>query len=304
MPCYYPRDGWRSRSVNPETGRRSVVFDRKAGFEDMPVTVPCGQCIGCRLERSRQWAMRCMHEAQLHDDNCFLTLTYDDEHLPEDGSLDVKHFQDFMKRLRERIKPRKVRFFHCGEYGEQTLRPHYHALLFGFDFPDRVFYTTRNGNSLDISPTLQELWGHGFCTVGALTFESAAYVARYVLKKVTGDGAEDHYTRVNSETGEIVKVRPEYTTMSRRPGIAADWWRKYRQEVIDHDSVILRGREMRPPAFYDRLLEVEEPELHARMKAKRKAQGERFAHDNTTNRLRTREKVKRAQVTFLKRTVE
>ena len=141
MPCYYPIDGWRSKNVNPETGKRSIVFTKDQAFLDMPVKVPCGQCIGCRLERSRQWAMRCVHEAQLHEDSCFITLTYNDENLPDDASLNVKHFQNFMKEFRAAIAPKKVRFFHCGEYGEHNGtykheqsyglsslgRPHYHC---------------------------------------------------------------------------------------------------------------------------------------------------------------------------------
>src|SRR4051794_29862641 len=100
MPCFRPLKGYRARVTNPDTGKRSIVFNARKGFNDLPVDLPCGQCIGCRLERSRQWAIRCSHEAKLHEENCFITLTYAPEHLPPGGTLVVKDFQDFMKRLR------------------------------------------------------------------------------------------------------------------------------------------------------------------------------------------------------------
>ena len=103
MACYYPLKGYRARAVNPKTGKRSIVFDSSLGFMDMPVEFACGQCIGCRIERSRQWAIRCVHEAQLYEANCFITLTYAPEHLPKNGSLVLEHFQKFMKRLRKRV---------------------------------------------------------------------------------------------------------------------------------------------------------------------------------------------------------
>ena len=130
MPCFSPLDGYRSRTVNA-SGKRSIVFDIHEGFHDRPVSVPCGQCVGCRLEKSRQWAMRCVHEASLYDENCFITLTYDDEFLPVGGSLDKGAFPRFMKRLRKKFEPRRIRFYHAGEYGDRFGRPHYHALLFG-----------------------------------------------------------------------------------------------------------------------------------------------------------------------------
>ena len=159
--------------------------------------------------------MRCHHEASLYQDNCFITLTYSDEHLPSDKSLHVDHFQKFMKRLRKRFGE-GVRYYHCGEYGEKYMRPHYHACLFNFDFPDKKIWKENNGNRLYISESLSELWPFGFVTIGDVTFESAAYVARYIMKKVNGDLAESHYERVDWDTGEVYHLKPEYTTMSRR----------------------------------------------------------------------------------------
>lgn len=262
MPCISPLDGWLSKE-RTESGKRMVVFRLQDGLHDRPVTVPCGRCRGCRLEKSRQWAMRCMHEASLYDENCFLTLTYDDAHLPENGSLAKVDFQRFMKRLRWRYRGRSIRFYHCGEYGDESGRPHYHALLFGFDFDDKVRWSVRNGNEVWRSDALEELWPYGHSEIGTVTFESAAYVARYVMKKFV------------SSDEEAVKAyygcrEPEYATMSRRPGIGREWFELYGDEVYAHDSVIVNGREVKPPKFYDALFEAVSPGRLAEVKAKRR----------------------------------
>ena len=261
----------------------------------MPVEFACGQCIGCRLERSRQWAIRCVHEASLYEDNCFITLTYDNEHLPFDRSLCLDHFQKFMKRLRFKFKPRVIRFFHCGEYGENLGRPHYHACLFNFDFEDKKLFREKYGVRLYVSEILQELWPFGFSTVGNVTFESAAYVARYVTKKITGDFAEAHYEG----------LKPEYVTMSRRPGIGTDWFKKFKSDVFPSDEVILRGKKLRAPKFYDRLFEVEDQSGFACIKAQRIAKGVDRADDNTYDRLRVKEVCAKAKLSNqLKRSYE
>lgn len=234
------------------------------------VRVPCGQCVGCRLERSRQWAVRCVHEASMHDHSCFVTLTYSPEHVPSDGSLNKKHCQDFFKRLRKRLPGQKVRYFLCGEYGERLSRPHYHACIFGYDFPDRV-RLTRAGSEFPLykSAFLDSVWRLGFCSIGELSFESASYVARYVVKKVTGRGAEDHYWRLDEDTGELSQVSPEYVVMSRRPGIGAGWFEKYGAEVFPADEVISRGHPAKPPRFYDKLHEARDSDAFARVKRER-----------------------------------
>jgi len=318
MPCYSPISGWRSKHVNPETGKRSIVFNPKEGFADMAVDLPCGQCIGCRLEKSRQWAMRCVHEAQLHEDNSFITLTYNDEHLPEDASLDVRHFQNFMKRFRKSIAPKKVRFFHCGEYGDHNGtykhersygisdlgRPHYHAIIFGHDFSGKELIKEQDGIRLYHSQELAELWPYGFNTVGAVTFESAAYVARYVVKKKYGEEKEDHYTRINTETGELYQVKPEYVTMSRRPGIGAKWFEEFSGDVYPKDYTHIRGKKIKPPRYYDKLLEELDDELHQRIKNARRDSANNRADDNTRDRLFTKEKVKKVQAGMLYRSLD
>lgn len=293
MPCWYPVKGFRARVANPN-GRRPLVFSKRDGYEDLPVTVPCGRCSGCRLERSRQWAVRCMHEAQLHEDNCYITLTYRDADLPKDWSLDHRDWQLFMKRFRRSVGP-GVKFFMCGEYGEVNLRPHFHAIIFNYDFPDRRFFKMHNGNPLFTSKLLDAFWGLGYCTIGNVTFESAAYVARYVMKKRTGPEAASHYDHRT----------PEYCCMSRGGrdgrGIAFEWWQQFRGDVQPDDAVVMNGVECKPPKYYDALYEAEAAKEFRRVKGARKRRARDNQDDATPERLRVREKVQDARLTLLKR---
>lgn len=280
-----------------------MVFSaRDAADPDDRLSLPCGQCIGCRLERSRQWAIRCVHEASLYERNCFITLTFAPEHLPKSGSLDKRDFQLFMKRLRKRYGA-GVRYFHCGEYGEKGGRPHYHACLFNFDFDDRELWSTRGGVKLFTSKALQELWPFGFSTIGDVTFESAAYVARYVTKKVTGPAAAGHYERVDAK-GEVTTVVPEYVTMSRRPGIGRPWLDRYISDVYPHDRVVLRGQEMHPPKYYDSLFELANPLEFDDVKESRKRKMMACAKDSSYERLRVRERHQYLRFEKLKRGLE
>ena len=326
MPCFSPLRGWLS-AERTALGKRSVVFNPRFALRDRPVSVPCGQCIGCRLERSRKWAVRCVYEASLYEDNCFITLTYDDAHLPRDLSLNVAHFQKFMKRLRKRFVPEipsdvvdrdewlslnGIRFFHCGEYGENFGRPHYHACIFNFDFPDRKLWSVRQGVSIYTSAALAELWPFGFSTVGDVTFESAAYVARYVLKKVTGKNAPDHYDFCDPITGQIFSRSPEYVTMSRRRGIGRGWFDKFHSEVYPSDGVLVNGHLTKPPRYYDGCFEADFLESGSsvlslsnieKIKLARKRKAALFACDNTDERLKVRQTCVEARVGFLKRTL-
>lgn len=211
-----------------------------------------------------------MHEASLFEQNSYITLTYSPENLPPGGTLVKKHFQDFMKRLRKHFAPRRIRFYACGEYGSKLQRPHYHACLFNLWFEDAVHFKGTGDKKLYISDTLAEVWGKGHASIGAVTFDSAAYVARYIMKKITGDGSHDYYWKVDQATGEAVQVEPEFTLMSRRPGIGAEWVRQYLGETYPSDEVICRGRDMRPPRFYDEVLKVEDPEEFERLKRSRR----------------------------------
>lgn len=302
MACYYPLDGWRSK-VPGVNGKRAITFNPSEGYTDLPLQVPCGQCVGCRLEKSRQWALRCMHEASLHEDNCFLTLTYNDENLPQYNSLQLRDFQLFMKRLRKQYGS-GIRFFHCGEYGEKNGRPHYHAIVFNFDFPDKELLTVRNDHRLYRSDALDSLWGLGFCSIGDVTFDSAAYVARYCLKKMVGKGSDQYYERVDPETGEVVLIAKEYATMSRRPGIGHGWYERYRDETYPSDFVVRDGVKMRPPKAYDRRLEAEDPRLFNRVRGARVRQAAKHADNNTPARLKVREKVQKARLQMLPRRLD
>lgn len=293
MPCYSPLKGWLSNEVNP-SGKRSIVFRKSEALFNAEVSIPCGQCIGCRLERSRQWAVRCVHEASLYERNCFITLTFDDSFLNEKGSLVKADFQKFMKRLRKKFSSDKIRYFHCGEYGAKGMRPHHHACLFNFDFDDKVFWSKRDNVCLYRSEILENLWPFGFCTIGDVTFDSAAYVARYILKKVLGKEAKEFY-------GDKV---PEYTTMSRRPGIGRDWFEKFKSDVYPQDLVVLRGGvRCRPPKYYDKIFDLTNPKEFAILKTKRSLKA--FNNENNSpRRLLVRGACKLIKAKLLKRGVE
>nr|UXQ87924.1 MAG: replication initiation protein [Microvirus sp.] len=298
MVCYSPLKGYYSSEKN-RTGKRSIVFNSKGGLVDRPVSLPCQKCIGCRLERSRQMAARCTHEAQMHPENCFLTLTYSPQYLPLDQSIDIQETQKFLKRLRK--KTGTIRFFACGEYGDQLGRPHYHLIIFGYDFPDKIFYKSVNDNRLYTSALLTKIWGKGFCTIGDVTFESAAYVARYCTKKITGLKALSHYKKLID--GVYYTVRPEFGHQSLKPGLGTSWLKKYYRDVYPSDEIVIRGSVMQPPRYYDQLMETISPSL-LKQTLKGRSKNYRYHPDNRSRRLRQREIVKLAQITNLKRNIE
>lgn len=305
MPCFRPLEGWRSSSRSPN-GKRPVVFKMREGFHDRPVKVPCGQCIGCRLEKSRQWAMRCMHEASQHEENSFVTLTYAPEHIPAYGSLCKADLQKFMKRLRKARYgngPGRIRYFGSGEYGDRTHRPHYHLLLFGCGFGDKSHLTSRGNYQVYTSPELERLWPLGLHEIGSVTFDSAAYVARYVVKKATGDQAEAKYQVIDEDTGEVVKIQPEFAVMSRRPAVGRQWLEKFGDEVLTHDSVVINGREVKPPKYYDYRFECEGVEGLELVKARRRAKARKYEHDNVPERLAAKEAVATARLNLKGRTL-
>lgn len=209
-----------------------------------------------------------------------------------------------MKRLRKKYGDLKISFFHCGEYGEKKRRPHYHAILFGMWFDDRQFYQRAiDGTVLYTSAKLADLWPWGFSTVGEVTFESAAYVARYAVNKLSFYG-EDAYEHIDLETGEVLALQPEYTTMSLKPAVGKLWYQRFKSDVFPSDQVVVRGRPMKPPKYYDKLLEQDSAEAHAQIKALRLGDALERAHDNSSSRLRVREQVKIAQTKNLKRKID
>lgn len=275
MPCFGPLTAYRSKEIGA-SGKRSLVFNPAASFSGVPISIPCGQCVGCRLERSRQWAVRCTHENMLHEESVFVTLTYDDDNLPFGGTLVKRDVSMFCKRLHNRLLRSRgvgIRYYGCGEYGEKTNRPHYHLCVFGYAPPDKeVYVPARDGRAaLYSSRALSELWPQGLTVLGDVTFDSAAYCARYIMKKVLGPDAWQMYQRFDCSTGEIIDMEPEFTVMSRRPGIGLEWFNKYGKHAFQLDSVVINGREVRPPRYYDSKYELVDADHLELLKRKRRA---------------------------------
>lgn len=303
MPCYTPLQAYPMLNTN-ENGKKPLSFTLGPGYSEESITIPCGNCIGCRLEKSRQWALRCTHEAQMFEENCWLTLTYSQENMPLHGNLVLEDFQKFMKRYRFQFEPRKIRFFMCGEYGENLEysrngkfgHPHYHVCIFNHQFHDRIHETTTDrGDKLYSSPTLSKLWPHGRARVSDLTFETAAYTARYVLKKASGKTAKSHYEIIYNDTGEIFNMKPEFTTMSRRPGIGKTWYDKFHTDLVQ-DTISSRGIAMQPPKYYDTQLELTFPDQYTKLKEKRKENALKHQTPDMYDRLKDGLKIKTKKI--------
>jgi len=259
------------------------------------VPIPCGQCVGCRLERSRQWAVRLVKESRCHDRSSFLTLTYDDKNLPRlpNGlpTLVLEDIQLFMKRLRKHFSPHPLRFFQCGEYGEKNGRPHHHMILFGqaFDKDRQPIEDSRSGFPQWESPLLTKLWKKGRCTIQEFAFDNAAYTARYALKKITGSAGKLHYKG----------RKPEFITMSRNPGIASAYFEEFADDIYPADQVIpdIGRPPSLPPKYFDKLLERGDPILFEKIKKKRQEGLDFFSDpESTDTRLETRERVHESKI--------
>jgi len=293
--CTSPLQVWRSKDGDRPNGRLRLVFHEENGIPNTEMYIPCGQCVRCRLEKSRIWAIRCVKEAEQYEKNCFITLTYRPEEEPENNSLVKEHFQLFMKRLRKKYGS-KIRFYACGEYGERYERPHYHACLFNHDFTDKTLWSIRENISLYRSQSLEKLWPKGYCTIGEVTFDSAAYVARYIMKKITGEEALNHY-------GEKV---PEFTNMSRRPGIGRAFFEKFHSDIYSLDALITNKNEkilkLRPPKYYDKLYENLNPERMKQIKEVRQAKNK--PEELQGYRLRCKARIDKRKLKQLKRGYE
>lgn len=289
-------------------------------------TLICGQCAACRLRRSSEWATRCMHEAKQHPHNIWVTLTYDDDHLPDkydtgalnpnthkkifSGSLRKTHMQQFYRRLRKALhKPNAilhngtVRYYYAGEYGEKYHRPHYHACLFGIDLTDKKHITKSHlGFDLYESATLKELWPHGHHRISELTWETAAYTARYIMKKITGQQQQQHYQVINKQTGEIINREPEFNEMSRKPGIGNSWYEKYKKSVYmeKRTGVRVRGRLTAPPRYYDKLLQKQDAAKYLRVKQQRFMDNLKNTKNHTPARLKAEEIITQQKIKTLK----
>lgn len=259
-----------------------------------PFPIPCGKCYGCRLEYSRQWAVRMMLESQLHDFNYFLTISYAPAHLPAMGTIVKKDLQDFHKRLRiyyeRHYEHTGIRYYCCGEYGEKKGRPHYHGIYFNLPIFDLELYKESNGNKYYRSKTIEEIWGKGMIIIANVTFESCGYVARYVTKKIDSQKKHKQTTQVVSvkptkDAKVIKRIRwidgnglqqerciydktetirtiihddywkaPEFSIMSKNPAIGLDWLFKYWKDVYRDDFIILNGRKIKPPKYFDTII--------------------------------------------------
>lgn len=296
MPCYHLKHARRT----PD-GR--IQFIASGAFGAELFRLPCGGCIGCRLEYARQWSVRMHGHSQMNPIKSFLTLTYDEQNLPKHSSLNVIDIQKFLKRFRKAIDPIKITYLQCGEYGDEYNRPHHHMALWGYEFPDLVqIENTKQGHSQWHSDELEKHWTHGRCTISELTYESSNYIARYILKKVTGKAAEQHYEQLDEITGELVQVKPEFITMSRNPAIGKSWIQKYMTDVYPSDELVIKGKIQQPPIYYDKIYAEEHPEGFERIKADRITKAALKQADSTNQRLLTRETVKNAQIKSLQRT--
>lgn len=251
MPCYSEILGYRCADGAVRAAKTANAY------VDTMVRIPCGRCQGCRLEKSRQWAIRIMHETSLYrPEECwFLTLTYDNENLPEGNTLRPEDWVKFAKRWRKNRG--KFRYYQIGEYGDLGGRPHHHACVFGMKLGSlEEMNKSKKGNRQWTDRDLEKTWGMGRTSVGSLTWQSAAYVTRYIMNKQNGDLAEEHYKTLDIDTGEVSQVLPEYATMSRRPGIGAGWIEKNVEDVYPRDTIpIGPGKVGRSLKYYDNYLE-------------------------------------------------
>jgi len=302
MACYKPLTAWQQ-----DDG--SLTFAERGKHLVRELTLACGQCIGCRIQRVNDWTVRCLHEAQMVGLSSFLTLTYDEQHLPPRGDLHYPDFQDFMRKLRIHLNPRvkrgtpkpprrKVRFFCGAEYGSEKGRPHFHALLFGYFPDDRVLCPPgKTDYPMWTSPTVERLWGKGRHDFGLVTPESAAYVAGYATKKITGPQAENHYERCDPVTGELYQVQPEFGRMSLRPGIGSTWLKKYgHTDVFAHDRIIINGTARKVPKYYNEQWKTVDPDRMEELELLRSITAQRFLENNTDARLAVREQCAKAKL--------
>jgi len=291
MACTAPESYYQ---VDPSKngGKGGFTKDVRKSDGGPLITVACGKCIDCRLAHAREWALRCMHEAQVSPEpGCFVTLTY--EVVPNDWNLNYRHFQLFMHRLRKSV-PGAGRFFMSGEYGDENGRPHYHAILFNCGFADKVLHSRRDGLNYYTSKVLEKLWGHGFCLIGDLTMASAGYVARYNLKKITGPAAGDAYQFL-TEDGEIIDRVPPFARASNRPGIGYEWFMRYHSDLFPCDFIVHGGKRFPVPRYYTKLYERLDEFGFDMVKVRRALlMGDRRNHpDFTSRRLRDKNELAR-----------
>lgn len=258
MPCRSPLAAYRNTDGTISFSRDNTKCLGTVGH----ITFRCGVCRDCRLHKAREWSIRCTHEAQMHINNCWLTLTYK----TDPCSIAKRDLQIFFKRLRN--TGAKFSYFACGEYGDKLSRPHYHICLFGHDFTDKYPWKKSHGGLLYRSPTLEKCWKWGHALISELTPANAGYTARYSMKKITGDNAAEHYTR--EFNGLTVNVTPEFIVMSTRPPIGLSWLEKYYTDVFPHDHVIYNGKQCPVPVYYAKWLKIHHAKMFETVQANRK----------------------------------
>ena len=281
MPCYHPIDVGVPKDSVRAGGPK--IWTKQ--------TVPCGHCLGCRANQAQEWSLRIMHETQMHDQAWFLTLTYNNERMPPNGSLNPSHIRTFFKDLRRDQPPKTVSYYACGEYGDNTQRPHYHAVLYGPDFLDRIIHRDDPHNPAWRSATLERYWTHGLCEFGLVTPGSARYVAGYVRKKLTKRQDPTAYDRVDPSTGELVTIHPEFSRMSRRPAIGKRWIEKYWRDVYPKDFVTMDGKRYKPPRFYDKWMDQHHPRMMFEVRLKRDKEAKHLAEE----KLQAKEKIHKSR---------
>lgn len=268
--------------------RPSGSSPRSGNIITKSILIPCGKCINCRLRKSREWANRMMCEAKYHQESYFITLTYDDEHIEhlkryivddDTGealpvlSLSKKDAQDWQKRLRinsERRDGSKLRFYTAGEYGSNTHRPHIHAIVFGLHLDDlEPLRKSQLGHQYFTSEFIEKSWDNGFSLVAPITWETCAYVARYITKKIDGE-YKDFYS--------IFNIEPEFSLMSLKPAIGREYYDEHKDEIYKFDELILStdkgGRVERPPSYFDQKYDAENPEIMSEIKQRRRRSAE------------------------------
>ena len=269
--------------------------------------IKCGLCVECRLAYSREWAIRITHEQKMHEVSCMLNLTYDDAHLPMYGQLVKSDLQKFFKRLRK--AGYKFRYVASGEYGDASRRPHFHIALFGVDFnrDRRIFGRASGGDRTYISDSVSRAWTQGNHLIGTLNFESAAYIARYILKKIKGPGASPLPLAVDADSGEVVLPNPEFLCMSK--GIGKSWFRDFfMSDVFPHAGVLTaQGSRAPVPRYYKNLLKEVGQDLALDMQFRSSVRAdlevERNAFENLPHRKSARATVNTARSGLSKRTL-
>lgn len=319
MGCFAPVRMYRSllRDVNGKYTYENNLPARKNWVE---MQRPCGYCDGCLIKRADGIAVRAHHEASLYFHNSFLTLTYNDENLPENSNLNLDHPKKFLKDLRsdvhyqlekqgltnEEISEKHfIRAYGCAEYGPKLGRPHYHLLIFNYGFPDKKpWRKSPSGEQLFLSEQLEKLWPYGFSSIGNISFASAAYVAQYTIKKFK---REEDYEKINYETGEVIKlIKPQGICWPRgkRGGLGRPWLEKNMADVFPHDHVIIKGKEKRPPVYYDKMFEKHHPDQFFEIKLERFRKAIHHSKDNTPERLAVKKKCLQGKLKLTKRSYE